>query len=192
MKKIKLYPANYLSTKVKIRKYGKYDKFFVCTPDTKKNPKINQLIEPCLGYYNNDIVHPGHTSLETNHDIIVEVSAFKTEEDAKKWIERNCANPNDIMMKRKDLHEIIKLEVGGLYKKIKLVSTRQTYEGERHDDWEVVFEKNKKLYKFYFYTTFFGPSLGQWNSGLYKIKDDLILCKNVQKVEKTITVASYE
>lgn len=113
-------------------------------------------------------------------------------EACQRWLRENCWLPEDKPYPRKLLEKLIELEPNKKLENLKVVSNNRIYEGNRHDDFNLVFQEDKNYFQFDYFQSEWGSfSLGKWMRQSLQVDSKNYLCKRVYPHERTIIVKEF-
>jgi hypothetical protein len=116
-----------------------------------------------------------------------------TKENCQRWINESCWFPEDKAFRIKTLNRMSRFEPGQKLENLVVVRNDLVYDGNRHNEYRIIFRENDKHFKFDVVENEVGMFyVGKWMSPGLKIDKSWYLCKRVYPHERKVTVVEFK
>ena len=124
-----------------------------------------------------------------NHPVIRD---GEPKENCERWTKENCWFPEDKPFKINLLEKLIKLGPDEELDNIKVIQNKLIYEGNRHNDFNLIFQEINNHYQFnYIQDELDCLHIGRWMGPSLQISQDEYLCRRVYPHERIITITDF-
>jgi len=115
------------------------------------------------------------------------------EESCKRWVKENCWLPGDKPYPKKLLERLAELEPRKQLENLTVILNNRVYEGNRHDDYSLVFQEEQNYFQFDYYQSEWGSlCLGKWMRQSLQVDAKNYLCKRVYPRERTVRIREFK
>jgi hypothetical protein len=166
------YPKIYKTSEVKLKQVGTFELRGMALP---YGTPMYVVVDS-----RDNVIYPKYFAAEKG----------RTKESCESWVASDCWSPEDKPFKKSLLRKLMGMHNGEKINDIIIVRNDDIYHGERHSEYTLVFEQDKKHYRFG-YVDYFGLSLGKWQGAGLHINGQDYLCKRVYPKERTVKLIDF-